>query len=185
MEAAVGWGDTAPVFLLLLVIVVDALIGAFPGFRVILDAPLTAVRAITRWFDGKLNREHRGGEARRMRGLIAVLIIAALAWFVGLLVSGAARAVPQGWIIEMAGLLMVLRYGDCISRMQKGWRLLAGKNNQETRLTAGPLIRPLIRYDAQNLDHFGLARAAIEGGMARFCDRFLATVFSVFLSVVL
>ena len=79
MEAASDWGGVASLVLLLMVVVTDALVGTLPGLRVVCDAPLNAIRGLTRWFDGRLNRVRRGGEARRMRGLFVVLVVSLLA----------------------------------------------------------------------------------------------------------
>ena len=173
MEAVSDWGGVASLVLLLLVVVTDGLVGNLPGLRIVFDAPLDAVRALTRWFDGRLNRVRRGGEARRMRGFLVVLVVSLVAWVIGIALSGAARDAPYGWLIEAAALLVLLRHRDCIGRMRRGWRQLATENMDEARIA----VDQLVRYDAQALDKFGVARAAIEGGMARFTDRFLATVF--------
>jgi len=173
MDGASDWGGIASIALLLIVMVADALFGTLPGLRSLCDAPLNAVRGLTRWFERRLNRVQRGGAARRMRGLLVVLVIALLGWVIGLTVSGLARALPYGWMIEAVALLVLLRQHDCISRMRSGWRLLAARNIDEAR----DVVDPLVRYDTQGLDDFGVARAAIEGGMARFTERLLATAF--------
>ena len=173
MEVASDWGGIASFVLLLIVVVTDTLVGALPGIRVICDAPLNAIRGLTRWFDARLNREQRGGEARRLRGLFVVLVVSRLAWAIGMALSDVARVVPHGWMIDAAALLVLLRHRDCIDRMRSGWRQLAAQNIDDARNA----VDPLVRYDAQALDDYGVARAAIEGGMARFTDRFLATLF--------
>lgn len=173
MGAASEWGGGAAVALLLMVVVADTLVGALPGLRVVLDAPLNAVRALTRWFDGRLNRARRGREARRMRGLLVVLIVALLAWTIGVGLNVVAGNLPYGWMIESAALLTVLRHRDCIRRMQGGWRLLAAEDIDGAR----GIVDPLVRFDVGRLDKFGVARAAVSGGAARFADRLLATMF--------
>ena len=173
MAVASDWGGDAPLFLLLMVVVADALVGTLPGLRVVCDAPLNAIRGLTGWFDSKLNRVQRGGDARRMRGLFVVLAVSVPAWIVGSALSGVAREVPNGWVIEAVALIALLRQRDCIGRMQRGWRQLSAGNFDDAR----GAVDPLVRYDARALDNFGVARAAIEGGTARFSDRFLATIF--------
>jgi len=173
MDVASDWGGVASLVLLLMIMVTDALVGTLPGLRLVCDAPLNAIRGLTRWFDARLNRVQRGGEARRMRGLFVVLVVSLLAWVIAITLSRVAREAPYGWMIEAAALLVMLRQRDCIARMQSGWRQLAAKNFDGARTA----VDPLVRYDARALDNFGVARAAIEGGMARFTDRFLATAF--------
>jgi adenosylcobinamide-phosphate synthase len=173
MEAASGWDGVASLVLLLMVVLADALVGALPGLRVVLDAPLNAMRWVAGWFDGKLNRVRRGGETRRLRGLIVVVVVLALAWLIGTGLSGAARSLPEGWIIEAAALFTLLRYRACLSWMLSGRRLLDAGNVDDAR----EAVNALVRYDVRALDSFGIARAAIEGGAARFADRFLATIF--------
>lgn len=173
MDVASDWGGVSSVALLLMVVVTDAMVGSLPGFRMACDFPLNAFRGLTRWFDARLNRERRGGEARRTRGLIVVLFVAILAWVIGTGLSSVARDLQYGWMIEAAGLLVILRYRDCIRRMQGGRRQLVSGNFEEARVT----VDPLVRYDVRTLDNFGVARAAVEGGTARFTDQFLASVF--------
>ena len=173
MDAASDWGGVSSFVLLLLVVVTDALVGSLPGFRAVFDAPLNAIKGLARWLDARLNRERRGGEARRMRGFIVILFVSLLAWLAGIGLSGIAQELPYGWMIDAAGLLVLLRHGDCLRRMRTGWRQLAAENVEDARLT----VDPLVRYDVRALDNFGVARATVEGGMARFTDRFLATVF--------
>ena len=148
-------------------------VGNVPGLRIACDVPLNAVEALTRWFDGRLNRVRRGGEARQLRGLFVVLFVSILAWVIGITLSDVARDVPHGWMIEAVALLVLLRYRDCIGRMRSGWRQQAANKIEDARTA----VDALVRYDTQKLDNFGVARAAIECGMARFTDRFMATVF--------
>jgi adenosylcobinamide-phosphate synthase len=173
MDLATDWGAAASVLSLLIVLVTDALIGGLPGLRTILDAPLNAVRAFGRWFDGKLNRVRRGGRTRRLRGLLVVMIVSILAWVVGTALTGAARSMPQGWIIEVAVLLVLVRQGDALGRMNRGAKLLGAGRFADAKDAIGPLVR----YDATRLDDFGIARASIEGGMTRFASGFLTTIF--------
>jgi adenosylcobinamide-phosphate synthase len=173
MDLTSDWGSVASLVLLLIVVVADALVGTLPGLRIICDAPLNAVRGLAGWFDGKLNRQQRGGEARRLRGLMVVLVVSLLAWAIGTILDGFAREVRHGWVIDAVALFVLLRHRDCIDRMRNGWRQLTARNVDDARTA----VDSLVRYDAGALDEYGVARAAIEGGMARFTDRFLATVF--------
>lgn len=173
MDVASDWGEAASLVLLLVVLVADALFGSVPGLRGVLAAPLNFIRALSAWFDARLNRTQRGGEARRMRGLIVVLIVSVFAGGAGIFITGLAHDMPNGWMIEAGAVLVVLQQRDSIARMQAGWRLLAAGNFDDAR----PIVDPLFRYDAQALDNYGIARATIEGGMARFTDRFVASVF--------
>ena len=148
-------------------------VGNVPGLRIACDVPLNAVKALTRWFDGRINRVRRSGEARQMRGLFSILFVSILAWVIGITLSDVARDVPHGWMIEAVALLVLLRYRDCIGRMRSGWRQLVANKTEDARTA----VDALVRCDAQKLDDFGVARAAIGCGMARFTDRFMATVF--------
>jgi len=108
-----------------------------------------------------------------MRGLFVVLAVSVLAFAAGAILANLARQLPYGWVIEGLTLLMLLRHRDCTGRMQRSWRLLVAQNysgGQEA-------VDPLVRYSVKPLDDFGIARAAIKGGMERFSERFLATIF--------
>lgn len=173
IDAATDAGGVAPSLLLFIVFVADGLIGALPGIRTVLGAPLAAIRGLTRWFDRRLNRAQRGGGTRRIRGLLVVVAVMLLAWAVGLAIDRLAQFPPHGWLLRAVTVLAL--FGQCASlvRLRGIARSLAVQNHEEARR----LARPLIRYDAAALDDYGLGRAAIEGSVIRFVEGCLGTVF--------
>lgn len=172
LNAASG-AAAAPLVLLLIVMIVDGAIGGLPGIRAVLGAPLAAIRALTGWFDRRLNRAHRGEGTRRMRGALVAGVVAVLAAGAGAAVLYVAQRYPYGWIAEALALLALFGQRERIDRMRALSRCIALKETDEARR----LARPLVRYDTASLDGYGVARAAIEGSMARFVEGCIGTVF--------
>ena len=173
INAAPDAGGVAPFFLLLIVLVADGLIGSLPGLRSLLGAPLAAIRGLTRWFDHRLNRERRGRGARRIRGLLVAVVVVLLAWGGGVVAQHVARLLPHGWMVDALFVLALLGQRERIDRLRGVARSLAAANHDDARDLAGPLVR----YDAAALDDHGVARAAIEGSVARFAEGCVGTVF--------
>jgi adenosylcobinamide-phosphate synthase len=172
LSAATGAGAATPLMLLLLVFIADAVVGALPGVRPLLAAPLAAVRRLTGWLDSRLNRPQRDEATRRVRGLLVVGVIALVAGATGGAIHYAALRLPHGWLLEMAAVLALLGQRAHISRLRDISRCLALKETDDARR----LARPLVRYDAAPLDGFGVARAAVEGGTRRFVESCIGSV---------
>ena len=172
-ETATDWGSAAPLVLLLIVLMADALLGALPGIRSLLGLPLDSVRNLTRWFDGRLNRKNRGPGARRMRGLFVAFVVIGLAWALGAALEFGARQLAHGWIVEALSVLALLHLRECLYRMRQVARCVAEGDNETARGT----VAPLVRYESGSLDEFAVSRAAIEGGAARFAERLVGCIF--------
>ena len=173
LGSATHWDGAAPLVLVLLALAADGLLGGLPGIRQLLGAPLAFVRGLTRWFDARLNRARRGVGALRMRGLLVVVVLIALAWAAGAALSHGSKRLPHGWMIEAFALLALLRQHDAIARTRRVARAIAAGELDEARTDA----RPLARYDAAALDEYGIARATIEGSVVRFTEGYLGSVF--------
>ncbi|MEE8334482.1 MAG: cobalamin biosynthesis protein [Alphaproteobacteria bacterium] len=168
-----GQGATAPLVLLLIALITDALISGLPGLRQVFAAPMVGFRAIASWFDAKLNRARRGAVALRIRGALVALVIAAIGWGLGTLVADAAGALPAGWVLTALTLVCLLAQRVPIDIARGTARALLGGNLATARADVGALVR----YDSEALDAHGVARAAIEGLGARFAGGLVGTVF--------
>jgi adenosylcobinamide-phosphate synthase len=173
MASASEWGEGASLVMLLIVLIVDALIGGLPVIRPLLGVPLGFVRHLTKWFDARLNRENRGLGARRMRGLVVVIVVITLAWLFGAVAEYFSRQLPHGWIVEALCVLALLHQRECLDRMRLVARAVAANDSGAAR----DAVASLVRYDTARLDGYALSRAAIEGGSARLAGRLLGTVF--------
>jgi len=114
-EAASDWGNAAPLVLLLIVLLADMVFGGLPVLRPVLGLPLNIIRSLTRWFDARLNRENRSLGARRIRGLLVVVVIIALAWIAAVAIQKGARLVDHGWILEAFTVLAFLHLRECLT----------------------------------------------------------------------
>lgn len=92
-----------PIILLLLAPIADALFG---GGALRVDRALFSPRAVlARMIGGlerRLNREWRGAITRLIRGLLLVVVVAALSYGAGWALLALAAAVPFTWIIVLA-----------------------------------------------------------------------------------
>ena len=169
-----SWAD--PVTALIVVfaaLVTDAILGALPGVRSLLETPRTMVGALAGWFDGKLNRRVRGRVALRMRGALVALVVILVSGAAGAGLQLAARQSPHGWIVVFAALLFLLGQSRPIDAMRRVLAALrAGETAEAATGAAG-----LVRFDVLGDDLHGIARATIQGGTVRVVDGVLASLF--------
>lgn len=168
-----GHGAAAPLILLLIALIADALIAGLPGLRRGLAAPMAGFRAIASWFDARLNRARRGAGALRIRGALVALAIATLGWGLGALIEDAAGALPAGWVLTALTLVCLLAQRAPIDHARRAARALLGTNLAAARAE----VAALVRHDSAEMDAHGVARAVIEGLAARFAGGLLGTVF--------
>lgn len=167
------WSGVAPLALLVIVLAADGLFGGVPGIRSLLGLPLKCIRHLTRWFDSRLNRENRGVGARRIRGLVVVIIIVGCAWALAAALEYLSHQFSHGWVIEAVCILALIRQRDCLDRMRRVSRSV-GTGDYEIARTA---VAPLVRYDTASLDEFSVSRAAIEAGAAGVAGMLIGSVF--------
>ncbi|MGY9018846.1 MAG: hypothetical protein ACKVHX_05190 [Alphaproteobacteria bacterium] len=89
-----------PFIVLLAAIFIDVISGNIPGIRYVFALPLSLVRSLSGWFDGRLNRENRGRNERRVRGAIVLLIIALPVWVGASVFDGYTSQGPYGAMID-------------------------------------------------------------------------------------
>jgi adenosylcobinamide-phosphate synthase len=163
-------GDSSLV-LLFVAIVFDAALGSIPGLRQVLDAPRGLITRLARWFDLRLNRPERSAGARGIRGGLVVLVLAGLGWALGVVLKQLFDSIPQGGWFEVAVLAFL-----------PGVRMVAGRLWSVARDIRANELAPaviqvsrLVRHDPVADDVHALARAAISGGAARFCEGLAGT----------
>jgi adenosylcobinamide-phosphate synthase len=161
-----------PLALLLAALAIDACIPASARLRRLAPGPAALVSRLVRGLERRLNRARRSPATRLMRGaLLAALVLAAGA-AAGWLAARLAAAVPFGWALELALLLILI----------SPRRAFDGSRGVARALEAGGLDpgreAALALGGARALaDRHAVARAAIEILAERLAVDLVAALF--------
>lgn len=159
-----------PLLLLYAGLVVDALFGDMRAlFRAVPHPVVLAGRAIA-WFETRLNRARRSTAARRLRGVLTVIVLVGLAAAIGWIVQSLCRTTLLGAAVEafVVGLLVAQRslfeHVAAVSSALLHQGLAGGQ----------AAVAHIVGRDPYRLDGPGVARAAIESLAENFSDGVVA-----------
>ena len=162
-----------PFFILLAGLALDAVFGDMrPLFR-ILPHPVVAIGSVIASLERRLNRETRGAEVLRMRGLLVAAAVVAMALVAGWAILIVTRHWRWGWAVEifLIGVLVAQRslydHVFAVCRALETGGLAAGRQ----------AVRHIVGRDPASLDEHGVARAGIEALFENFSDGVVAPVF--------
>jgi adenosylcobinamide-phosphate synthase len=158
-------GAFDPLILLLLALLLDIGIGGIVNRWRLAWHPVNLIQQLTGWLDRKLNREHRPEMDRAMRGLLATLLLLAIAAGFAWAVSWATQNVPLMWIFETALILLLLDQRAVHARVRRAAQAITNNEPEKARLEIAPLTSGL----SATMDVHAVGRAGIEG-----CGRALA-----------
>jgi adenosylcobinamide-phosphate synthase len=162
-----------PLLLLLAALALDLIVGDLPvAFRFVPHPVMLVGRAVD-WFDRRLNRERRGDEARRVRGILAVLILVLAAAGLGFALAVLLRALRFGWAIEVLLVAILLAQRSLFEHVATVGEALA----QGGLLRGREAVSHIVGRDPNSLDEHGVARAAIESLAENFSDGVVAPAF--------
>jgi adenosylcobinamide-phosphate synthase len=167
-----GTGGFDPLVLLLMALLVEAYIGEAKRLFKVVRHPVVIIGNVTAFFERKLNRKSRSEADRAVRGALVVVFLCGCAFAVGWGVSWLSLNHSFGWIIEFAGIVMLLAARslyDHVSDVAKGLR-----QNVEAGRRA---VSHIVGRDPDSLNGAGVARAAIESLAENFGDGLIAPVF--------
>lgn len=166
---------TAPDALLLLfmALAVDAVFGEMgPLFR-LLPHPVVLLGRMIAALDKRLNKPSLPESDRRLRGVVLVVLMAALALGIGGAIAFVARAVPHLWLIEVFAAAVLIAQRALFEHVDDVARAL-----QHNGLEAGRYaVSRIVGRDPQSLDAHGVCRAAIESLAENFSDAVVAPAF--------
>lgn len=166
---------TAPDALLLLfmALAVDAVFGEMgPLFR-LLPHPVVLLGRMITALDKRLNKPSLPDSDRRLRGVVLVVLMAALALGIGGAIAFVARAVPHLWLIEVFAAAVLIAQRALFEHVDDVARAL-----QHNGLEAGRYaVSRIVGRDPQSLDAHGVCRAAIESLAENFSDAVVAPAF--------
>ena len=166
---------TAPDALLLLfmALAVDAVFGEMgPLFR-LLPHPVVLLGRMIAALDKRLNKPSLPDSDRRLRGVVLVVLMAALALGIGGAIAFVARALPHLWLIEVFAAAVLIAQRALFEHVDDVARAL-----QHNGLEAGRYaVSRIVGRDPQSLDAHGVCRAAIESLAENFSDAVVAPAF--------
>jgi len=125
-----GDGGFDPLVLLLMALLVEAYIGEARRVFKIVRHPVKIIGDVIAFFERKLNRESRSQADRAIRGALVVVFLCGAAFAIGWGVSWLSLNHAFGWIIEFAGIVMLLSARslyDHVSDVAKGLRPLTSE----------------------------------------------------------
>ena len=163
----------APPIILFLALLLDAVFGEFgPLFRV-LPHPVALIGSLIGWFDRRLNRDNRSSATRLIRGVVVTLLMVGFAAGIGWALLELGRRVPNGWIIEVLAVTLLLAQRSLFDHVRAVVRGLDQKGLAGGRAA----VAMIVGRDPETLDEHGVARAAIESLAESFADGVVAPVF--------
>lgn len=162
-----------PLFILLLAIALDAIIGDPHWLYRALPHPVVLIGRGIGWLDQTLNRESAADSARRAAGVLAVLVAVGGAAAMGWAISAALARLPFGWALEALIMSSLIAQQSLYVHVAAVARGLVGDG-----LTGGRCaVAQIVGRDPESLDQAGVARAAIESLAENFSDGIVAPVF--------
>lgn len=167
-----AFGGPGSLFLLLLALGIDAVLGAWLG-RVLPDVA-GFTRRLCGALDRRLNRSDRREKDRLLRGALVMAVLLALAAAAGWAVEALAAAGSTiGTLLKLVVLLACLRGGMAFAQVRALRRALEQPGVEGARAAAAGLTR---RY-VHAMDTHAIARAGVEHAARGFCRKIVAPSF--------
>ena len=162
------------VFVLILALVADALLGEMPWLFARMPHPVVLAGRAIAVFDARLNRENRDESSRRLRGIVTLVLLVGVATAIGALISGILGYFTLGWgweCLVVAILIAQRSLYDHVARVARGL--------EQSGLGGGrDAVRHIVGRDPESLDQHAVARAAIESLAENFSDGVVAPAFA-------
>ncbi|MCC7273944.1 MAG: cobalamin biosynthesis protein [Alphaproteobacteria bacterium] len=166
-------GSVAPLVHLLLALLLDAAVGDPPLLWRIVPHPVALLGRLVGFFDRRLNRPERSPAARRIRGILVVLAIAATAWVVGAVLAWIAARARLGAALEIVAMAILLAQRSLYDHVAAVFVAL-GRDGVEAGRAA---VAHIVGRSPEALDRHGVSRAAIESLAENFSDGVVAPAF--------
>ena len=162
-----------PLLLLAAGLAVDAWFGDMPAIFAWIPHPIALAGRAVAYLDRKLNREIRSDASRRVRGVIAVVLLVGGAAALGFAIAQMCRGSLAGAAVEILLIAILVAQRSLFEHVADVARALA-----DGGLAAGrDAVRHIVGRDPTSLDMHGVARAAIESLAENFSDGVVAPVF--------
>jgi adenosylcobinamide-phosphate synthase len=162
-----------PLLLLAAGLAVDAWFGDMPAIFAWIPHPIALAGRAAANLDRKHNRAIRSDASRRVRGVIAVVLLVGGAAALGFAIAQMCRGSLAGAAVEILLIALLVAQRSLFEHVADVARALA-----DGGLAAGrDAVRHIVGRDATSLDMHGVARAAIESLAENFSDGVVAPVF--------
>lgn len=159
--------------LLLTALAMDFCLGLVPGVGRVVPDRLGVFSVLAQFFDTRLNRAGRSEANLLVRGAVVTLMLAATAASAGLVLTWAVEAMPYGWALELAFLVVCLSGRRVMGDLRHGLPVMG-----EDDLQAGQkMIALALGRDASRLDKYGVGRVVVEMAAVGFARRLVVPVF--------
>ncbi|MEL6998074.1 MAG: adenosylcobinamide-phosphate synthase CbiB [Pseudomonadota bacterium] len=149
---------------LILAMILDAAFGEDDNLRFGLRHPVVVIGDLLTWFERHLNH----GNHRRLKGMLALLLLLAI----GLAVPIAVSLWMYGWVVEILIAAILIAHTSLVDHVK------AVANGLRQSLADGRrAVSMIVGRDPESLDEAGVARAAIESAAENFSDGVVAPIF--------
>lgn len=159
--------------ILLAALLIDRLLGDPPWLWARLTHPVALMGWLIARLDTRLNNAALPDASRRSRGIVAILLMAALGAAVGILLEATAAWLPLGFAAEALLVAVFLAQKSLIDHVRDVARQLISGGLPGGR----EAVARIVGRDVSVLDEAGVARAAIESAAENFSDGLVAPAF--------
>jgi adenosylcobinamide-phosphate synthase len=161
------------VTLTFLALLIEALVGYPDRLVDAIGHPVTWIGALIARLDAGLNRPEGGAPARRIAGIISLMIIVAVAAAAGGVVERTLLLLPLGLVLTAlaAGTLIAQR------SLHRHVAAVATALERDGLAAGRAAVAKIVGRDPEALDEAGVARAAIESLAENFSDGIVAPAF--------
>jgi len=160
-------------FLLFAALALDAAVGEMGWLFRRLPHPVVVIGRAIGGLDRRLNRPELADRDRRLRGVVAAMLVVGGAALAGAAIAFVARAIPHCWLLEVFAATTLLAQRSLFEHVDAVARALATGGLDSGRKA----VARIVGRDPQSLDAHGIARAAIESLAENFADAVVAPVF--------
>ncbi len=162
-----------PMIVIALALILDAIVGDMRWLFRVIPHPVVLIGRLIGFLDGKLNRAGRGAAALLARGLVVAALVAAAAACAGWAVSWTARILPQGAMLELVCITVLIAQRSLYDHGRAVALALRRDGLDAARIAVGHIVG----RQTEALDEHGVARGAIESLAENFADGVVAPVF--------
>ncbi|HVJ52844.1 MAG TPA: adenosylcobinamide-phosphate synthase CbiB [Aliidongia sp.] len=156
--------------ILILALALDAVIGDPPALFAYVPHPVALIGKAIALFDRRLNRETRTEKARKVRGIVTLVIMILGAGVIGVALSALAVVLPEGWLLELLVVAVLVAQRSLFDHVTAVRRAL-----EQHGLDAGrAAVSRIVGRNPETLDSFAVARAGIESLAENFSDAVVA-----------
>jgi adenosylcobinamide-phosphate synthase len=162
--------------LALVAIATEAMVGYPNAVYRLIGHPVTWIGKLITWCDGAWNSEAQSSRARRLYGVLTLILLLAVALLSGLVIAGVLGRLFPG----IAGLILcgVLASTLLAQRSLDAHVLDVAKGLETQGLSGGRLaVAHIVGRETKSLDEAAICRAAIESLAENFSDGVVAPLF--------